>query len=336
MKFISYIKDKHFSILIYIAQVLLIGIMLNSFKVEFFLIILIILLNIITGLIILIYNYLRKSSFYKELINNMNKLDKKYYILETIPTSNTYEEQIMVNVLYDINKSMIENIKKIENNIINYKEFVEIWIHEVKIPISSLVLKIHNNKSKYSNDILSIIRKIDNYIDEILYYIRSEETEYDFIISEVNIKDIIKNIALKNKDDLLMNNITLNVNIEELKVNTDSKWLEYIINQIINNSIKYKKKNDSIIKITTREENKKVILEIYDNGIGIPEKDIKNVCNKSFTGTNGREKIKSTGMGLYIVNNLIKKLGHKLLIESEENIYTKVSIIFNNNDYYKM
>ena len=336
MKFISYIKDKHLSILLYLGQILLIGIILNIFKVSPFLIILIILLNTITGLSILIYNYLRKSSFYKDLINNINKLDKKYYILETIPIANTYEEQIMENILYDINKSMIENIKKIENNIIDYKEFVEIWIHEVKIPISSLVLKCHNNKSKYSSDILSIIRKIDNYIDEILYYIRSEETEKDFIISEVNLKSIIKNVIMKNKDDLLMNDINICVNTKDLKVNTDSKWLEYIINQIINNSMKYKKKKDSVIKITTRKENNKVILEIYDNGIGIMRKDIKNVCNKSFTGANGRGKTKSTGMGLYIVNNLIKKLGHKLLIESEENIYTKVSIVFSNNDYYKM
>lgn len=336
MKFIYYIKDKIFSILIYLTQIILIGIMLNSFNLKSYLIILIILLNIIIGLIILIYNYLRKRSFYNLLINNINKLDKKYYILETIPPCNTYEEQIMESILYDINKSLIENIKLIENNIIDYKEFVEIWIHEVKIPISSLVLKCHNNKSKYSNDILSIVKKIDNYIDEILYYIRSEDTEKNFIISEVNIKDIIKNVALKNKDDLLMNNIEFNVYSNNIFINTDSKWLEYIINQIINNSIKYKKNKNSIIKISTKEEDNKVFLEIYDNGIGIPKKDIKNVCNKSFTGTNGRNKIKSTGMGLYIVNNLIEKLGHKLVIESEENVYTKVILIFNKNDYYKI
>lgn len=336
MKFNNYIKDNYFCIIIYIAQALLVGTLLILFNVPLYLIFLIFLLNILTTLSLLTYNYLRKYKFYNELTENMKNLDKKYYILETIPEANTYEEKLIVDCLYDINKSTIENIRKIENSIIDYKEFIEIWIHEVKIPISSLVLKCHNNKSKYSSDLLSVVRKIDNYIDEILYYIRSEETEKDFIISEVNLKDTIKKVALKNKDDLLMNNIELYVDSKILHVNTDSKWLEYIINQIINNSIKYKKKKGSIIKISTREENNKVILEIYDNGIGIPGKDIKNVCNKSFTGTNGREKIKSTGMGLYIVNNLIKKLGHKLLIESEENAFTKVSIIFNNNDYYKM
>ena len=149
---------------------------------------------------------------------------------------------------------MIENIKNIEQSKTDFKEFVELWIHEVKLPISSLVLKCHNNKDKYSDELLSIIRKLDNYVDQVLYYVRSEETEKDFVISEVNLKDVVKNVALKNKDDLLENNIDFEVSVDALKVNTDSKWLEYIINQIINNSIKYKKEKDSIIRITARDE----------------------------------------------------------------------------------
>ena len=125
-------------------------------------------------------------------------------------------------------------------------------------------------------------------------------------------------------------------NIKENKVLTDSKWLEFILNQIINNSIKYKKDNDSIIKIESLKENDKTILSIYDNGIGINKKDIKNVFKKSFTGENGRNLSKSTGMGLYIAKRLCDKLGHKILIESEKNEYTIVKIIFGNNDYYKI
>ena len=108
------------------------------------------------------------------------------------------------------------------------------------------------------------------------------------------------------------------------------------LNQIINNSIKYKKDNDSIIKIESFKENDKTILSIYDNGIGINKKDIKNVFKKSFTGENGRNLSKSTGMGLYIAKRLCDKLGHKILIELEKNEYTIVKIIFGNNDYYKI
>ena len=134
---------------------------------------------------------------------------------------------------------------------------------------------------------------------------------------------------------MLENNIEFEVDLKAFSVNSDKKWLEFIINQVINNSIKYKKENESIIKIESSENKDKVTLEIYDNGIGIPEKDLKRVFDKSFTGTNGRDKVKSTGMGLYIVKKLCDKLGHNISIESKENEYTKVILEFGKNDVYK-
>lgn len=248
---------------------------------------------------------------------------------------NTYEEKIMVNCLYDINKSMIENINLHQNSINEFKEFVEIWIHEVKIPISSMVLKCHNHKEIKTHEFLNLIRRLDNNVDQILYYVRSEDSEKDFMISEVDLKEIIRNVSLKNKDNFLENKIKLEVNTDNIKINTDKKWLEFILNQIINNSIKYKSNCNSLIKIECIEEKDKVILSIYDNGIGIPKSDINRVFDKSFTGTNGRNRTKSTGMGLYIVKNLCNKLGHNLYIESEKNKYTKVIIEFGKNNIYK-
>lgn len=336
MKFISYIKDKIFSIILFLLNNLLIFFLLRAFKINVVLIILIITNNIFIILFLLVYNYLKKKQFYDNITNSINKLDKKYYVLEMLPTPITYEEKIMVNILYDINKSMIENVKYIEENVNSYKEFVELWVHEVKIPISSLVLKCHNNKGKYNDEFLREINRLDNYVDQVLYYVRSEESEKDFLINEVKINDVVKKVVLKNKSDLLDNNIEIKTNVDNLIVSTDGKWMEYIINQIVNNSIKYKREKNSVIKIQSEKKEDKIILSVYDNGIGIPKKDIKNIFNKSFTGSNGRNKTKSTGMGLYIVNNLIKKLGHKLLVESIENEYTKISIVFSINNFYKM
>ena len=211
------------------------------------------------------------------------------------------------------------------------------WIHEVKIPISSLTLLNHNHQDKIDRRCVEEIRKLDNYIDQILYYVRSENAEKDYIIKEKDLQETIKNVALKNKDDLLENNIKLEVDINNEKVLTDSKWLEFILNQIINNSIKYKKDNvESYVKISIIEDKEKIYLSIYDNGIGIPPKDISRVFNKSFTGENGRLREKSTGMGLYIAKKLCDKLGHKITIESKLGEYTKVTIMFSKNDFYKI
>lgn len=119
---------------------------------------------------------------------------------------------------------------------------------------------------------------------------------------------------------------------------TDSKWLEFILNQIISNSIKYrdeKKTDGSIIKIYVVKNDKSTVINIYDNGIGISSADLPRIFDKSFTGENGHAYSKATGMGMYIVKNLCEKLGHKITIESVKGEYTLVSIEFFKNDFYK-
>ena len=237
--------------------------------------------------------------------------------------------------MYDINKSMIENVSNYINSTKDFKDYIEMWIHEVKIPISSLILMTHNHKNQVPKEYTEEIRRLDNYIDQILYYVRSNYTSEDFIFKKVKLEKVISSVALKNKDDLLENKIDLIVDTKNTEVYTDTKWLEFILNQIINNSIKYKKDiQNSYIQIKATEDSDQITLCIKDNGIGIPKSDIPNVFKKSFTGTNGRDKIKSTGMGLYIAKKLCTKLGHKIEIESEEKEYTIVKITFGKNKLY--
>ena len=171
---------------------------------------------------------------------------------------------------------------------------------------------------------------------------------------------------------LLESDICLDVHDVDVNVTTDAKWLEFMINQIVSNSIKYMKprmeaelqgphreadisneykmksdntdtsvdeengamNEDRQIQIWTTKEDDNVTLHIRDNGIGISEADLPRVCEKSFTGENGRRFAKSTGMGLYIVKGLCDQLGHRLTITSRENIGTEVAVTFGGNDYY--
>ena len=337
MKLIKYLLDKIPQIIISIIGFTITIFMLNAFKVESTLKIAITIIFFIVCTFNIGIDYFRKYKFYQSLSNTLDVLDKKYLILEMINKPNFYEGEIFYQTLYDINKSMIENVKEYNLSIIDFKEYVEMWIHEVKIPISSLTLLIHNNQEKIDKRYVEQIRKLDNYIDQILYYVRSENAEKDYIIKEKSLQEIIKNVALKNKDDLLASKVKLDVNVNNIKVLTDAKWLEFILNQIINNSIKYKRNNvESYIKIIAKEDKEKTYLSIYDNGIGISKKDIPRVFEKSFTGENGRLTAKSTGMGLYIAKRLCEKLGHKIIIESQKQEYTKITIIFCKNDFYKI
>ena len=335
MKLSRYLKDKLYFKILFITFLSLIILLLVGFKVSLELIIVIISLLVIFAILVLIIEYLKKRSFYNEFVNIVDKLDKKYLVIEMLNPSNFQEGEILYNKLYEINKSMLENIKNYEISMNDFKDYIEMWIHEVKIPLSSLVLMIHNNKNNISSKMVDQVNRLDNYVDQVLFYVRAENAEKDYLIKKTELNKVINKIALKNKDYILENNICFSVLDCEKKVLTDSKWLEFIIDQIINNSIKYKREIvSSFIKIYTEENNEEIRLIIYDNGIGIDAKDLPRVFDKTYTGTNGRLKSKSTGMGLYIAKNLCEKLGHKIAIESKVNEYTKVIITFNKESIY--
>lgn len=337
MSFLRFIKDNKVNILVSLLLFILVILLMFTFQVNSFLIIISIIFFLSSFIFLLLYNYFRKKKFYNELINNTKLLDKKYLVLETLSEPSFLEGKILYDSLYQIDKSMNERIKLYEKNLSDFKEYVEMWIHEVKIPLSSLSLMCHNHHNEIDKKYLNQINKLDNYVDQVLYYVRSNDAEKDFLIKKTNLEKVINSVMIKNKDEILLNNITVSVENLNVFVYTDTKWLIFIINQILNNSIKYKKKNgNSLIKIYATEEKDLVNLFIYDNGIGINKSDITRVFDKTFTGENGRKDANSTGMGLYIVKKLIDKLGHKISISSKKNEYTEVKITFGKNDLYNI
>lgn len=168
-----------------------------------------------------------------------------------------------------------------------------------------------------------------------LYYTRSNALEKDYIIKEINLSDSINNIIRKNANTLIAKQIKINIYDVDKKVYCDSKWMEFILNQIISNSIKYMNKKNSELKIYCDKVNEDVILNICDNGIGMDEKDIVKAFDKGYTGQNGRIFGKSTGIGLYLCKKLCGKLGLGIKLGSKEGIGTKVSIIFPINNLMK-
>lgn len=342
--FRRYVKDRIYTVII-ICVTLVLSIMLCiAFKVQTELILALVLLECIADILIAVIDYYKKKHFYNELVSNLEGIDKKYLVIETASKPDFYEGEILYNVLYETERSMAENVKQYRVGMEDFKEYVEMWIHEIKLPMASLTLMLHNYQSSNAKQEKELIDKIstqlsriNNYIEQILYYVRSENAEKDYIINECRLSKVVNAVAIRNKDYLLENCINLEVDNLGVDIMTDSKWLEFILNQIVSNSIKYcdKEKVENIIKIAASEDKSSVVVSIYDNGIGICDADITRVFDKSFTGQNGRNYSKATGMGLYIVKKLCDKLGHKIELESKEGEYTQVNITFYKNDFFK-
>lgn len=335
MKFTKYLKDKLYAFFLVLFSLVIIFFIFLAFKVDIQVIVSCFFILIVLFLLLLFIDFFRKKKFYTDLLINIDSLDKSYLVLETLPKPLFYDGEIMCQALYNINKSMIENVNNIKEQWIDFKEYIEMWIHEVKIPLATLLLISNNSKVKFDKKIMIQLKRLEDNVEQVLYYARCENAEKDYLIKEVGLSNVIKNISLKNMDEILSSKIDYISKVSNIKVLTDSKWLEFIVEQIINNSIKYKRDiSNSYIKIFIKHEEKTTKLVIEDNGIGIKKSDISQVFDKTFTGENGRIKGKSTGMGLYIAKKMCKKLGHNIEIESEENKYTRVTISFIKNDFY--
>lgn len=348
MKFREYLADHISIILVFLFIIILSEYSFLIFNITFELNVFILAIDIVGFLFCFIFSYFKKATFLRELQKRTELLDQKFLVHELLSTPETHEEQRLCQVISEINRSMIDHINQYKYNFHDLKEYLELWVHEIKLPIASLRL-ILEHEPKKQESILQLDR-LDSYVNQILYFARSEHVEKDYQISECSLAKIVKNVALKNQDIILNSQIKFQVENLDKIVETDPKWLEFILDQLLANCIKYRKIKHPEIRIYTEEKDKFLALHVYDNGIGIPLSDQSRIFQKTFTGQNGRileqdqEKakllaetkyLKSTGMGLYIVKKLIKKLGHQISVSSTENEYTDIVIYFAKNDYYK-
>lgn len=194
---------------------------------------------------------------------------------------------------------------------------------------------IENNKNTATKSIEEELDKIENYIEQALFYARSSTVEKDYYIKKIYLEDIVNEVLKKNKTSLIQEKIILNIHDLDIEVNTDSKWIVFILNQLIQNSCKYKKQEENCtIEIYAKQGRENVILYIKDNGIGIKKEEITRVFEKGFTGTNGRlSNKKSTGIGLYLCKKLCNKLGIGIELNSVQGEETKIRLVFPKGSY---
>ncbi len=329
MNFKEYIKDKIIYILVLLFVVVTSEILLIPFNIHKFVKLYIEVVPIIMFSICFFIEYYKKNKYYNNLKNKLEDLKEKYLIAEIIETSNFCEGKILKEVLQETDKSMLENVNEYKHLSEDYKEYIELWIHEVKMPIATGKMIIENNKNEVTESIDEELDKIENYIEQALFYARSNVPEKDYYVKKQNLKDIINTAILKNKRNLLQNKVRLNLHNLDEQVYTDSKWCTFIVNQVIQNAVKYSKSNNKEIEIFSINNKEKTTLYIKDNGIGIKKAEITRAFEKGFTGSNGRKVgQKSTGMGLYLCKKLCNKLGLRIDLNSKENIGTEIRIVF--------
>ena len=206
MKLTDFLKDRLTAYLIYGISWVLMLIFMAAFCISLQAIIIVSTVLFLGAICVEMWEFLRKKSYYDKLLNYMNELDKKYLLSEMVEEPEFLDGQIFYEVLQETDKSMNEHIAEYRRENKDFREYIEMWVHEIKLPVASLQLMCHNdNNSKYSEQ----LRRIDDYIENVLYYARSGNAEKDYIIKPVALKRVFADIAIKNRSELQERNITL-------------------------------------------------------------------------------------------------------------------------------
>lgn len=302
----------------------------NTFSVVF-------MIGVVIAILIMtkyLMDWYRKKKYFEIITERVKDLKEPWLIAELLPVSYTIEDEIYQELLRKVGSSAIEEIHKIEDEQKEYEDYIEQWIHEVKTPITSIHLMLENRISEnpgLKKDLNVELSRLENDVELALYYARSEQIYRDYLIQKLNVRKVLLKVVNKNRTVIMNSSVAIDLDCDEaLYAYGDEKWLVFMLTQVLLNAIKYKAEADAKVVMRAKRDNKRIVLNIIDNGKGIKKEELPRIFDKGFTGSNGRDNEKSTGMGLYLVHKLCEKLEIDIEADSVYGEFTEISFSLKN------
>jgi len=275
--------------------------------------------------VFLLYRYFSN----KRLYDMLTKMPSKFE--DTLSSAGTTPISVGVNKLlraqYNLYQEQIQMYKRKQAE---HLTFINQWVHQMKTPISVIHLILQENEAEpYVENIRQELERISRGLNMALNMARLTNFEHDFTVETVLLHSIAIEVVNEQKRYFIRKKVYPEVRIDSnMTVKSDKKWLKFIVEQLLVNAIKYTEGENKKVIVSAYDSEKGKVLEVKDRGVGIPKQDIRRVFEPFYTGENGRKFGESTGMGLYLVSEVCKKLGHQIEIESKPGEGTCVRIIF--------
>ena len=270
------------------------------------------------GLICICINFINYYIKHKALYKLHNEI---YISLNNLPTPKNLIEDDYTNLILNLNDEYKNFISKSDNAQKDMIDYYTMWVHQIKTPISAMKLLIQTSECEVSSDLSSELFKIEQYVEMALHYSRLDSDTTDFVIRKISLDEIVREAVRKYAKLFIRKKIRLDYQPLNIEVLTDEKWLEFVIEQILSNAVKYTPKGTVSIYM----ENEDTLI-IEDTGIGIRAEDLPRVCERGYTGYNGHSDKRSTGIGLYLCRRVLEQMSHSIEIESEMGKGTRVKI----------
>ncbi|WP_025690744.1 sensor histidine kinase [Paenibacillus zanthoxyli] len=270
------------------------------------------------------FRYLRHQRLYIKLNDPEAFLDSAFEPLGDAPLPEAFGKLLEAYGRHYRDR-LGEEARRVDSHI----TFMNRWVHQMKTPLSIIQLTADELDDAAADSIREEVDRLRKGLEMVLYTSRLDRFEDDFSIMPVSLRKAVSETVAENRRLFIRRGVKAEIRIsEELKVYTDAKWLRFMLAQILTNAVNYSGGSGKTVTAAAFHQGRKVILEIRDEGIGIAPEDLKRVFNPYFTGERGREYRESTGMGLYLVREICKRLGHRVELSSQPGEGTSVRLIF--------
>ena len=280
-----------------------------------------VLLCLFLGLLVLVTD----CAIAKSRKNERANLDKiTLSVIDSMPEAHSEEVRDYQNAIRRLGNEYRNYVSESERKYENMMDYYTVWAHQIKTPIFSMKLAFQGEDSTLSRRLSADLFRIERYVDMVLVYLRLDSEYTDYVFKECNMDEVIKNSVKKFASEFIGRKLSLEYEPEDVTVVSDSKWLGFVIGQIISNSLKYTETGG--IKIYFKEPK---ILVIEDTGIGIAEEDLPRIFEKGYTGYNGRTDGSASGIGLYLCRRICGNLNIGIQAESEVGKGTRIILDLN-------
>ncbi|MCD7831896.1 MAG: sensor histidine kinase [Firmicutes bacterium] len=227
-----------------------------------------------------------------------------------------------ISCLEKRNGKLATEISELKHKSDERTDYYSVWAHQIKTPISSMRLSLGGADSETNRRLSYDLHRIESYVDMAMTYLRLDSDSTDFAFGEYDIDEMIKGAVRRLSGEFVYRRIRLEYLPLGYRALTDEKWLSFVIEQILSNALKYTKEGGSVA--IYKEDD--MTLFIRDTGIGISPEDLPRIFERGFTGYNGREDKKASGIGLYLCRRICSALGHKITVSSEVGVGTTVML----------
>lgn len=231
---------------------------------------------------------------------------------DNLPKPEDAAEEAYAELVRQLHCSRAELEARYNESLSDMADYYTMWAHQIKTPIAAMRLILAEQDTPESRELTEGVTRIEQYVEMVLCYIRLESVSTDYVIRECDLDSIIRAALRRFSSQFIRKKLKLGFEPTGAKVLTDEKWLLFVIEQVLSNSLKYTVSGG----ITITFENG--ILEIRDTGIGISPEDLPRIFDKGYTGCNGRTDMKASGIGLYLCRRICRALGHSVSASSSE------------------